>query len=125
MSGLYVPGAFKKKSQEEKLVADGKIPAPQVPQVNTWGGKPSFASMAKIAKEEEKTEKKEMEIVRNISKPDISLDDVRFQRYFRENSMQLEELYQDMLGYDGAFLDKLKKREDGLEIFSRFVWSLI
>lgn len=124
MSGLYVPGAFKKKSQEEKLVAEGKIPAPQVPQVNTWGGKPSFASMAKIAKEETE-KKKEKEVTNIIPKPEVTLDDLKFQSYFRDNRMQLEELYQDMLIYDGAFLDKLKKRPDGLEIFSRFVWSLI
>ena len=128
MSGLYVPGAFKKKKEEEKLVDDGKIPAPQKVATNTWGSKQTFSSLVKgdkveVAEEKEK-EEKDVVVVPYVIRTQ-PLEEVRFRRFFRENREQLKDLYLDMIDYDGTFLDKLKKEKNGLVFFSRFVWSLI
>ena len=130
MSGVYQIGAFKKKREEDNLVESGQVPKPIGERDDKWKGRTTFASLIKGAelKPEEKVHKeREEDPIRIISLPprkDV-LREQRFRRFVRDYGEELEEVYENMLGYDELFLDKLRGDERGLGKFARFVFSVI
>lgn len=127
MSGIYQPGAFKKKKEEESLVENGVVPKPITDVKNSWGGRTTFADLMKGVelKPEESSKKNDSydDPIPYVKLP--NLRDIDRKNFIKENVEDLEELYDCIVNYDEDYFDKLRDNENGFKKFSEFVFSLI
>lgn len=116
MSQVYVPGAFKKKLEDEKLVANKVIPAKvEVKEMKKWV-KDKELDVNKLP--EKKVEEKPVQYVRQ----NVYLRRKEFYEWMVENREELEDIYNQFLAYDRRFLDRLEIDENGFTIFCKFIF---
>jgi len=130
MSGVYVPGAFKKKKEEDDLVESGVVPKPIAHENNEWQNRTTFASLiqgAELKPEEKQKQDLEQAPIKIISLPPYRnvLYEKRFRRFVHTYKEELKEVYENVISYDEKFFDKLRDDKVGFSKFVRFVFSVI
>jgi hypothetical protein len=121
MSGLYIPGAFKKQKEkkEEPEVKEEKV----IKKPSIWDSRKKFSDVMKEKEVIKPSTKKELYVYFNL----IPQDQRRIReevRFVEENIEVFEDLYEDMKNYNGIFLDKLRG-EEGFIKFAKFVMNVI
>jgi len=130
MSGVYIPGAFKKKKEEDNLVESGVVPKPVAHENDKWKDRTTFASLiqgAELKPEEKNNQDVEKVPIKIISLPPYKnvLYEKRFRRFVHTYKEELEEMYENVISYDDNFFDKLREDKAGFSKFVRFVFSVI